>query len=515
MIKRLLEIFTSSAEKTGKPEVRRFGLGGGLGNLLSNYSSVNSGNISGIPAAIACIRVIAETVATLPVHLYRSDKSGNRELVSNHPVAQLLGKSPNNYMTSVQFFEAMMYQVLVHGNAYAQIRYKKNGKLHDINPLIPEYMQVMTDETRDELRYLYRGEIALRQSEVLHIRGLSSNGLIGISPLEASRETLELNMNLEKQANSFFKNGAMPGGVLEHPKRLSEDAARNLRESWNNLYAGSSNAFRTAILEEGISYKPLAFNSRDSQLLESREFQVTEIARIYRVPPHMIQDLSKATFSNIEAQAIDFVRHTIRPWLVRLEASLNQALLGNSNDLFIEFKADGILRGDTNTRYSAYSTGIQNGFLSINEVRRLENLNTIDVEAGDVFLRPLNMQVVKSDGTAVNNEVVVDPQDSVRQKLIQNVQQRFASKFQKKLGSLLRSVPKSSIPDDFEAFINKQNIRSQLELELSPLDQEFKLDDFLANVSNEVRSSVKSGSFEHLLNDFNSHIDITQYLHEE
>lgn len=528
MIKRILNLF-KDRDSAAPTEKRHVGIGSGFPTILGNSSVVNSENINGIPAAIACIRVIAETVATLPLHLYKEDSNGNKQHLSNHPVAQVLLRKPNNYMTCVQFIEAMMYQVLVHGNAYAQIRYKRNGKIHDLYPLYPQYMQVTLDEQNEELRYLYRGKIALTQKEVLHIRGLSGNGITGISPLEAARNVLELGMNLDEQASAFFKNGAMPGGVLEHPGRLSEDAARNLRESWTNAYTGSRNAFKTAILEEGISYKPLMFNSRDSQLLESRQFQLTEIARIYRVPPHMIQDLSRATFSNIEAQSIDFVRHTIRPWLVRLESTLNQVFFSASTDTYVEFKADAILRGDTNTRYSAYSIGLQNGFLSVNEVRRLENLNTLDNDSGDVFYRPLNMQIVKKDGTIMNGqdnatENNVDQNsiqsDQVRSQVLASIEERFGSKIGLKM--LSSYANKKDVLVELRDMMSSQNFINQLNTTLKPLNYSVDSEAFTNSILEKVAKTIDISSpseersnLEELSNLFKTKPILTNLLKDE
>ena len=394
------------ANKQENVEQRR--LFKGYGGFPSSRAMAHSGtNVTANTAmnhsaAWACIKVITETIATLPINVYQRDSTGNREIMDKSTLFKLLHRAPNKDMTSVQFFEAMMYNLLLHGNSYTQIIRRGNGEIFELFPLHSEYMKVDRNEDTGNIEYVYRNEHKLSQEEVLHIGGLSSNGIVGFSPLTVARQVLGLGLSIDEQAGSFFANGAIPSGVLEHPGKLSDAAADNLRSSWSTHYGGSGNAYKTALLEEGLTYKPIAFNAADSQLLESRKFQVSEIARIFRVPPHMIQDLERATFSNIEAQSIDFVRHTIRPWLVRIESAINMRLLRNSPNQFVEFNVDGLLRGDTTTRYEAYAKGLQNGFLTPNEVRRLENFNTTDSEGGDVFYRPLNMHYVSPDGSVVD-----------------------------------------------------------------------------------------------------------------
>jgi HK97 family phage portal protein len=236
------------------------------------------------------------------------------------------------------------------------------------------------------LRYSYRrpdGSLRIyTQDEIFHMRGLSSNGIVGLSPLSAAREVIGAAIATQAYGSRLFSNDARPGGILEHPGKIGEDAAVRLRQSWTAAHSGVGNSHKVAVLEEGMTFKALSMSAEDSQFLQTREFQVGEIARIFRIPPHMIGDLKRATFSNIEQQAIEFTTHTIRPWLVRWEQAIARDLIPDG-EVFAEHNVDALLRGDLSGRYAAYAVGIQNGWLSSNEIRSLENLNPI--EGGDEY----------------------------------------------------------------------------------------------------------------------------------
>jgi len=260
------------------------------------------------------------------------------------------------------------------------------------------------DRTADgHLYYEYRkdtGYVILRPEDILHIPGLGFDGLVGYSPIAMAKNAVGMAIATEEYGARFFANGANPGGVLEHPG-VVKDPAR-IRESWNAVYQGSSNAHRVAVLEEGMKFQPIGIPPEQAQFLETRKFQTEEICRIFRVPPHLVANLDKATFSNIEHQSISFVVHTIRPWLVRLEQSINKALLNKTEkgQYFVGFVVDGLLRGDYSSRMQGYAVGIQNGFLSPNDVRALENMNAI--EHGDIYAMNGNMLKLEDVGAYVN-----------------------------------------------------------------------------------------------------------------
>jgi HK97 family phage portal protein len=376
----------------------------------SSGKQVTEKNAMQSAAVYACVRVIAETVASLPLHLYRQVEEGKRR-DTLHPLYFLLHDSPNPEMTSFIFRETLMTHLLLWGNAYAQIVRNGHGEIIGLYPLMPDKMQVSRSET-DELIYLYQSgmsNIAFRREEILHIPGLGFDGLVGYSPIAMARNAIGMSMATEEFGASFFQNGAAPGGILEHPGTLKDPS--KVRESWNELFKGSGNANKVAVLEEGMTYKQIGIPPNEAQFLETRKYQTEEICRIYRVPPHLVADLDKATFSNIEHQSISFVVHTIRPWLVRLEQAMNKALLypAERQRYFIEFNVDGLLRGDYESRMRGYATARQNGWMSANDIRRLENMNLIPKEeGGDLYLINGNMTKLEDAGIFSGKEVKRD-----------------------------------------------------------------------------------------------------------
>lgn len=346
-----------------------------------------------IATVYACVRLLAETVAGLPLHLYRMKEGiSEKERAVDHPLYKILYRQPNPEMTSFSFRETMMTHLLLWGNAYAQIiRDGRNG-IMGLYPLLPENVETDRDEN-GQIYYIYHAytdekpgennkDIYFRKDEIFHIPGLGFNGLVGFSPIAMMKNSLGTTLAVEKYGSSFFRNGAQPSGVLEHPGVLKNP--EKIRENWTSVYGGPNNAHKVAVLEEGMQYKAISLPPEDSQFLSTRQFGVNEICRIFRVPPHMVQDLEYATFSNIEHQSIDFVVHTLTPWLVRFEqAIIKDLLLPDEQDtLFPKFNVDGLLRGDYQSRMQGYATGISNGFLSPNDVRRLENMDLIPVEKG-------------------------------------------------------------------------------------------------------------------------------------
>ena len=351
-------------------------------------------------AVYACVRILAETIASLPLHLYESIEDG-KQRANAHDLYSLLHDSPNPEMTSFIFRETLMSHLLLWGNAYAQIIRNGHGEVVELYPLMPERMLVDRDENKDII-YIYQIQgrnIYFRKHEIFHIPGLGFDGLVGYSPIAMAKNAIGMALATEEYGATFFSNGANPGGVLEHPGILKDPS--KVRESWNQLYQGSNNANKVAVLEEGMTYKPIGIPPNEAQFLETRKFQTEEICRIFRVPPHLVADLDKATFSNIEHQSISFVVHTIRPWLVRWEQAINQQLISPEEKglYFAEFNADGLLRGDYQSRMTGYATARQNGWMSANDIRRLENLNLIPKEeGGDLYLINGNMTKLKDAG---------------------------------------------------------------------------------------------------------------------
>ena len=354
-------------------------------------------------AVYACVRILAESVAGLPLHLYLTNENGNKEKAKNHPLYFILHDEPNSEMTSFILRETLMTHLLLWGNAYAQIIRNGKGEVISIYPLMPNKMRVARDKQTKEIIYEYfheGGKVQLSSFDVLHIPGLGFDGLIGYSPIAMAKNAIGMAMATEEYGAKFFANGAQPGGVLEHPGIIKDP--ERVRNSWSQSFGGSSNSNKIAVLEEGMKYTPITISPEQAQFLETRKFQINEIARIFRVPPHMVGDLEKSSFSNIEQQSLEFVKYTLDPWVLRWEQALNRSLIPNKDKkkYFIKFNVDGLLRGDYESRMNGYATARQNGWMSANDIRTLENLDLISKEdGGDLYLVNGNMLPLDKAGS--------------------------------------------------------------------------------------------------------------------
>jgi HK97 family phage portal protein len=364
----------------------------------SSGKTVNEHTAMQMTAVYSCVRILSETLAGLPLHVYKYNDSGGKEKYLKHPLYKLLHDEPNPEMTSFAFRETLMSHLLLWGNAYAQIIRNAKGEVIALYPLMPNKMTVDRD-SNGRLFYLYQrssedvpslgkdSQVYLTPADVLHIPGLGFDGLVGYSPIAMAKNAVGLAIATEEYGAKFFANGAAPGGVLEHPGTIKDP--QKVKESWNAAYQGSANSHRVAVLEEGMKYQPIGISPEQAQFLETRKFQINEIARIFRVPPHMLADLEKSSFSNIEQQSLEFVKYTLDPWVVRWEQSMCRALLSDSEKptVFIKFNVDGLLRGDYASRMNGYATARQNGWMSANDIRELENLDRIPTElGGDLYL---------------------------------------------------------------------------------------------------------------------------------
>jgi HK97 family phage portal protein len=388
----------------------RNGVGGGWSFLFGGTTSgkaVNERTAMQTSAVYACVRILSESIAGLPLHVYRYSNGGGKERAHGHPLQKLLHDEPNREMTSFVFRETLMAHLLFWGNAYAQIIRDGRGYPVALYPMLPDRMSVDRD-TGGELIYTYqsdKAQVKLRKESVLHISGLGFDGLIGYSPIAMAKNAIGLAIATEDYGAAFFANGANPGGVLEHPGVIQPEQADRLRESWQSQFGGA-NAHKVAVLEEGLKFHQMSIPPEQAQFLETRKFQINEIARIFRVPPHMVGDLEKSSFSNIEQQSLEFVKYTLDPWVVRWEQSLQQSLVlpSEKSSVFIKFNLDGLLRGDYQSRMQGYSVGIQNGFYSVNDVRGLEDMNLLsDSEGGNVHVLNGNMVKLADVGAAYRN----------------------------------------------------------------------------------------------------------------
>lgn len=340
----------------------------------------------------AAVNIISQSVASLPFVVYRRMERG-KDRARTHRNWRLLGEQANPYMDALTFRQVLQGHVLTWGNGYAEIERDGAGRPLNLWPLAPDLVEPAMKGNR--LTYEVKNRkggsgVVLDPADVLHIKAYSSNGYQGLSPIRQHREAIGLGRAAEEFGAAFFGNGASPGGVLQHPEALNEKARDNLRASWERMHKGLDNAHRIAILEEGMTWQQIGIPPDDAQFLETRKFQVTEVARIYQIPPHMLGDLERATFSNIEHQSIDFVRHTLMPWLRRWELECNRKLFGPwSTNFFGEFLVEGLLRGDSRARGQFYRELWNLGVLSANEIREKENLNPI--AGGDRYWVPVNM----------------------------------------------------------------------------------------------------------------------------
>jgi HK97 family phage portal protein len=326
-------------------------------------------------------------------------------------------------MSSFVFRETLMTHLLLWGNAYAQIIRNGKGEVIALYPLIPSRMTVNRDEN-GQLYYEYSSAsddinsnssrtVVLMPRDVLHIPGLGFDGLVGYSPIAMAKNAIGMAIACEEYGAKFFANGAAPSGVLEHPGTIKDP--KKVREAWQSQFGGSSNAGRVAVLEEGMKYTPISISPEQAQFLETRKFQINEIARIFRIPPHMVGDLEKSSFSNIEQQSLEFVKYTLDPWVIRWEQSLMRSLLSNDEkkEYFIKFNLEGLLRGDYESRMKGYSIGRQNGWMSANDIRELENLDRISREdGGDLYLVNGNMLPLRDAGAYANKENIQKEEDS-------------------------------------------------------------------------------------------------------
>ena len=406
-------ILSSIFKSRDKPENRTAGSGYTffMGSSTAG-KTVTERSAMQMTAVYSCVRILSEAIAGLPLHIYRYGEDGSKQKALAHPLYTLLHDEPNPEMSSFVFRETLMTHLLLWGNAYAQILRNGKGDVVALYPLMPNKMTVDRDD-EGHLYYSYQrsndealkpnSRVILSPHEVLHIPGLGFDGLVGYSPIAMAKNAIGLAIATEEYGAKFFANGAAPSGVLEHPGTIKDPS--RVREAWQSQFGGSSNSGKVAVLEEGMKYTPISISPEQAQFLETRKFQINEIARIFRVPPHMVGDLEKSSFSNIEQQSLEFVKYTLDPWVVRWEQSIMRGLLSpdEKKQYFAKFNVDGLLRGDYQSRMNGYAVGRQNGWMSANDIRELENMDRIPAEeGGDLYLINGNMLPMKHAGAFAN-----------------------------------------------------------------------------------------------------------------
>lgn len=345
---------------------------------------------------LKCVRILSETIASLPLIVYERLDEGGKSRAIKHHLYNLLHNQVNPLMTSFEWRETTMGHLVLWGNGYSEIQRNNGGRPIALWPLRPDKMRVIADGLR--LRYFYTlpngEEKELPEENVLHIKGLSANGYVGQSMISFARESIGLALAAEEFGARFFSNDATPTGILEHPGRLGEEAQNNIKKSWNESLQGLSNKFRMQILEEGMSYKSIGMPLEDAQFLENRKYQDLDIAGIFRIPAHMVNNLDRSSFSNIEHQGLEFVIHTIRPWLVRWEQAMKRDLIlpSERDKYFVEYLVDALLRGDIKSRFEAYKIAREIGVYNSDDIREKENDNPLPNGQGKIYIVPMNFQ---------------------------------------------------------------------------------------------------------------------------
>ncbi len=383
-----------------------------------SLSAVNPNTALTFSTVFACVRVIAESIATLPLFVYKRD--GNNKIKAiNHPLYSLLHDAPNNECTSVSFIESLITQILLVGNGFVEIVRDNFNIVKELHLIDSNKIRIFRD-TNNTILFEYNSDgvlITLSKSQVMHIAGLGWNGIIGLSPISMMRKQITTGLHQDNFALDFFSNGVKKVPIISHPSRLNQDAKKNLKESFREAWEKG-----IVVLEEGMKIDPITMNLSDAQFLESRRFSVEEICRIFRVPPHLIGDLSRSTNNNIEHQSIEFVTHTIRPWCVRIEKALNSYLLNHleKKKYYIEFNLDGLLRGDSLKRQQANQIKLNNGVLTRNEWRRQENLNEVEDEYGNDYfcsqqIRPIRTVYETNDNINNNEKLKKEDKDAGKQ----------------------------------------------------------------------------------------------------
>lgn len=417
---------------------------------------VTSVNAMRLSAVYSCVRVLGETFAVLPLVLYKKKTNGGRQIVTDHWLYRLLARRPNAWQTPFEWREMMMGHLVLRGNAFNQMISNGKGEVTDLIPLHPDRIRVeLLDNNNYRYQYTPRNGVAvtLQRGEVWHIRGLSSDGIVGLNPMEQAAEVLGLGLAAQGYASRFYANDAKPGGWIELPGKFADGPTRDtFKADWKKSQGGA-NRGGTAVLESGMKYHELGLNNSDAQFIETRKQNRSEIASIFRVPPHKIGDLERATFSNIEQQSLDFVNDCMSPWAERWESSVETNLLFDDEGLEVEFDFKNLLRGDSKARASYYNSGIVSGWLTRNEARIQEGLDPLD--GLDEPLQPLNMASA-GDAASVQNAGLKDGQkneaEARRAALAGSAAERVA---RKETAGLLAALQAPNWPEKVAAFSEK------------------------------------------------------------
>ena len=377
---------------------------------------VNADNSMACSAYTACIRVISDSVSSLPIHVYERLANGGKAKAPTHPVYRLLHMQPNPWQTAQEFRDWMTGMYLHYGASYAEIRPGARGAVSELWPLHTSRMEKYDRLENGRVRYGYRepsGKLTYYdQDQIFALRFTTEDGIKPIPTYKIFQNAIGLSQALETHGSTYFGSGARPGIVLESDNPIPAEAAERLREQWERMHRGPDRAHRTAVLPNGVKAHELSGSNEAAQFLETRQYQVIEICRAFRVPPHMIQDLTRSTYSNIEVQGTEFVQHCLLPHLKRWESAIARDLIVDDETYFAEHSVSGLLRGDHASRSAFYTAMLSSGVMSVNEVRELENLNPIGPE-GDKHFIQLNMTTLDKAGEqpAAPSDTPAEPMD--------------------------------------------------------------------------------------------------------
>ena len=461
VLQRIKKAFRSSLATPERWLVDYFS-GGGI--ETSAGVRVTSSTAMYFVAVFACINILSRTVGSLPLYLYRRLPGGGKEKARNHPLFNLIRYLPNPEMTAMRYRSTLQGHLASWGNAYSYIDWSGNGYPAAIWPLRPDRVQVRRLDGRldyyyypstDDVKLGIPSQIPIPPGYMLHIPGFGYDGIIGYSPITLAREAIGLGLAADEFGARYFGQGTHPGIIIEHPNKLKDPKA--LRDALHETYAGLGKSHRMMLLEEGMKANKIVIDPKDSQFLETRKFQITEIARLFLVPPHMIADLDRATFSNIEEQSIEFVVHTMRPWFVLWEEEYMRMLLraDEREEYFFQFDVDALMRGDIGKRYAAYAQGKQWGWLSTNDIRDKENLNPVD--GGDLYMVPLNMIPAQDAGKVPATPPNPPPNRQIYRSRLENAFRNIfvdaAGRVIRKETKAIRQSLKKHQNGDFEAFL--------------------------------------------------------------
>lgn len=373
---------------------------------VTEYTALN------FSAVFCAVNFISSTIAALPLITYIDTPSGEKERYTESDYYKLLHDRPHERMHKFQFWRLMITWMLLSGNAYAYKRTSSRKKIVELQPLHPHAVEIKTTDGGDVYYEFSPGSGKPKQriprKQMLHIAGFSTDGYSGTSIIQRARETIGLALVAEEHASGMYANGTRISGILKHPNRLQPETSKKLRESWERLYSGRANVGKTAILEEGLDFQQMGMTAEDAELLLSRRFQIEEIARWFDLPPHILKDLTHATYSNIEHLGLELRKYSLGQHTANIEGSLKRDIFDEHGepDAYAEFLYDALERGDLSNRYRAYFTGVQGGWLSVNDIRRRENMPP--VEGGDDYLQPLNMVKLGEQPQAVPAEDEID-----------------------------------------------------------------------------------------------------------